>query len=320
MLRSLTPEAAANTNDENVKASVAMGLIPEPTQDGSQAPPPPQARPPLATEATGKADSVPAAEPLPQSPNQAASRSSQPSPGPRRPPPAQRPSSAGGTAPGTPNAPSRRTDVSPTQEISFDPQGMITMHANELDVRRLLELLSRQSGLNILVSPKVSGNITANFEKIPSDELLKSVLKLANLVEKVDGNVHYIYTREEVKDEAETKMKEKIVTKVYRLNYIRADEMMVMITPFLSPDVGRKRFATSANYLFGVSEASTLSAGGLGTTGGGWPAAAWPAAAAWPEAPPRVGPERSSAVLSRQPVDRRSRDRTCWSSRTTNPT
>ena len=39
--------------------------------------------------------------------------------------------------------------------------------------------------------------------------------------------------KEELKDEAETAKKERIVTKVYRLNYIRADELMVMITPFL---------------------------------------------------------------------------------------
>ena len=43
-----------------------------------------------------------------------------------------------------------------------------------------------------------------------------------------------------------------------------------MISPFLSTDVGRKRFATSANYQFGISESSTLTTGGAGGgTGGG---------------------------------------------------
>ena len=163
----------------------------------------------------------------------------------------------------------RGSDAAHSQEIQFDPQGMITTHINELDVRQLLELLSRQSGLNILVSPKVSGTVTANFEKIAPDELLKSVLKLANLVEKVEGTVHFIYAKEELQDQNENLKKEKIITKVYRLNYIRADEMMVMIRPFLSLDVGGKRFSTTANYMFGVSEASTLSSGGTGGGGGG---------------------------------------------------
>ena len=182
--------------------------------------------------------------------------------------PAQSPPPVGRLRGATKTSP-RAAGATRPQEIQFDPQGMITLHTDELDVRQLLELMSRQSGLNILVSPKVSGNITANFEKILPDELLKSVLKLANLVEKVEGNVHFIYSKEELRDQTETKMKEKIVTKVYRLNYIRADEMMVMITPFLSLDVGRKRFSTTANYPFGVSEASTLSSGGLAAGGGG---------------------------------------------------
>src|SRR5262249_19564051 len=141
-------------------------------------------------------------------------------------------------------------------------KGLVTLHTNELDVRQLLELLSRRGGLNILVSPKVSGTITANFEKIALEDLLKSILKLADLVEKTEGDIRFIYSREELKDEAEYKKKERIITKVYRLNYVRADELMVMLTPFLSEDVGRKRFATTPNYQFGVSEASTLATGG----------------------------------------------------------
>jgi general secretion pathway protein D len=242
-------------------------------QDGGQ-PPPPTPRPPEPTgaqNADGKTDAVPSAEPLPRLPSQSSSSSARPQPGgaQRQPRPSQRGPSSDVPAAGTQKASPRAADANRQQEIEFDPQGMISTHINELDVRRLLELLSRESGLNILVSPKVKGTITANFEKIAPDELLKSVLKLANLIEKVEGNVHFIYAKEELRDQAETKMKEKIVTKVYRLNYVRADEMMVMISPFLSQDVGRKRFSTTANYMFGVSEASTLSSGGLGGAGGG---------------------------------------------------
>ena len=71
----------------------------------------------------------------------------------------------------------------------------------------MLELISRRSGMNILVSPKVSGTITANFEKVTIQELLGSILKLANLVEKTEGGIHFIYSREEIKDVAETPRK-----------------------------------------------------------------------------------------------------------------
>ena len=223
----------------------------------------------------GGADQVPSAAPLPMG-NGSARSSTSPTPAPSANALSQKPAgqqsspaTKGTAAASRPQAAARSGAVAPTQEIQFDRDGLISMHTNELEVRQLLELISRRSGLNILVSPKVSGTITANFEKVTIQELLRSVLKLANLVEKTEGGIHFIYSREEIRDEAETTKKERIVTKVYRLNYVRADELMVMITPFLSADVGRKRFATSANYQFGISESSTLNTGNAGTVAGG---------------------------------------------------
>ena len=95
---------------------------------------------------------------------------------------------------------------------------------------------------------------------------------------------------------AEIAKKEKIVTKVYRLNYVRADELMVMISPFLSTDVGRKRFATSANYQYGISESSTLATGGGGEAA---EAVEEAAAAAEPLRPEER--EQSSAARCRSP-------------------
>lgn len=269
VVQALPAGGLIQSGDQPVKVAGADGLNAETTPALLPAPAVPQSE--KTERGAGQDTQVPSAEPLPRTPNQnpAASQPTRPAPAQRGAAGNQRGTAPGRTAAGTQKAAPKAAGATRPQDIQFDPQGMITLHTDELDVRQLLELMSRQSGLNILVSPKVSGNITANFEKISPDELLRSVLKLANLVEKVEGNVHFIYAKDELKDQTETKMKEKIVTKVYRLNYVRADEMMVMITPFLSVDVGRKRFSTTANYLFGVSEASTLSAGGLGVTGTG---------------------------------------------------
>ena len=154
------------------------------------------------------------------------------------------------------------------QQLQFDRDGLVTMHTNELDVRQLLELLSRRSRLNILVSPKVSGTVTANFEGVTLDRVLAAVLKLAHLVEKKEGSIHYIYTKQEIVDEAEDVKKERILTKVYKLNYVRSDEMLNMIRPFLSVDVGQKRVATSPSYRFGISESNTFASGGAMSASG----------------------------------------------------
>ena len=287
---------------------------------GQQEVPPPPAPAP-GRDPTEGADQVPAAAPLPVGSGPAQSATSPaPAPagnGPNQGPAALRPSPAprGTTAASGPQGGARPAAAAPPQEIQFDRDGLISLHTNELDVRTLLELISRRSGLNILVSPKVSGTITANFEKVTIQELLDSVLKLANLVEKTERGIHFIYSREELKDQAETTKKERIVTKVYRLNYIRADELMVMIAPFLSEDVGRKRFATSANYQFGISEASTLATGGMGTAVAG--TAGGVAGGARHDGQRGNDPARHSAPHGRGspwPAT------TCWSFRTTSPT
>jgi general secretion pathway protein D len=174
-----------------------------------------------------------------------------------------------GIAPGRqPSGPAAGT-AAPEQQIEFDRNGLVKMHVNELDVRQLLELLSRRSGLNILVSPKVSGNITANFENTSVDQVLKAVIKLAGLVEKKEGSIHYLYTKGEIDDDAEIVKREKILTRVYRLNYVRSDELLRMITPFLSTDVGKKRVAVTPSYRFGIGESATFVSGGAGAASAG---------------------------------------------------
>ena len=161
-------------------------------------PPPPTPRPPEPGDrqdaAVNKADSVPVAEPLPGQMFGVATDSAG-----HRPSPVctfPRGASSGGTAAGTTKASPPGSGTSRSQEIQFDPQGMITTHINELDVRQLLELISRRSGMNILVSPKVTGTITANFEKVTIQELLKlgpQAREPRQRRPKVD--VHFIYSQ-----------------------------------------------------------------------------------------------------------------------------
>ncbi len=86
------------------------------------------------------------------------------------------------------------------------------MHTNELDVRQLLELLSRRSRMNILVSPRVTGTITANFEGVTVEQVLNAIIKLANLVDRHEGSIHYIYSKDELQDDEEMVKKERIRT------------------------------------------------------------------------------------------------------------
>jgi type II secretory pathway component HofQ len=63
------------------------------------------------------------------------------------------------------------------------------MHMDDVDVRKALELLSRDGGLNIMVSPGVSGKVTANLSGLSPDQTLEAILRLCNLVAQRDRGV-----------------------------------------------------------------------------------------------------------------------------------
>ena len=52
------------------------------------------------------------------------------------------------------------------------------------------------------------------------------------------------------------------------MNYVRSDELLTIIRPFLSADVGLKRISITPSYRFGISESATfVSGGGAGDVG-----------------------------------------------------
>ena len=59
------------------------------------------------------------------------------------------------------------------------------------------------------------------------------------------------------------------MTRVYRLNYVRSDELLAMIRPFLSVDVGQKRVSVTPSYRFGIGESATFVSGGAGAAAAG---------------------------------------------------
>ncbi len=142
--------------------------------------------------------------------------------------------------------------------------GRVTLHLNEVDIRQALELLSRQEKLNLLVSPNVSGTITVNFEGLTRDQALEAIFNLGNLKAKEENGLIYIYTAEEF-DQLSTRGK-KPITRIYHLNYVRSNEVQVMVEPFLSPE--GKITSTPASQE-GINESADFQSGLSGGGGGG---------------------------------------------------
>ncbi|MBN1395742.1 MAG: hypothetical protein JW959_12030 [Pirellulales bacterium] len=108
---------------------------------------------------------------------------------------------------------------------------LITMHVDNLDVRKALEILSRQANMSILVSPGVSGNVTLDLRDKAADEILQAIAKLCRLKIQREDDLIFVSALSEMPEGEDGKLP----VRVYHLNYVRSGDVELMITPLLSP-------------------------------------------------------------------------------------
>ena len=125
----------------------------------------------------------------------------------------------------------------PVPTVTAEGDGRLTIHSRDDDVRTLLEQLGEQAGLNILASESVTGTISVNLRDVGVDEALSVVLKATGYVSRREGNVVYIGTTADFA--ALEKSLDRITTRVYRPNYLNAKELSNLLTPLLTPGVGK---------------------------------------------------------------------------------
>lgn len=160
------------------------------------------------------------------------------------------------------------------EKLSLDFQGQ--------DVRAVLKVIADFTGLNIIASDTVSGNVTLRLKDVPWDQALDLVLRTKGLDKRVSGNVIWIAPRDELiakeRQELEAKKSaediEQLVTRYYRLNYVRADEAMIVIsggsrisssldeTASCSPSAEGIKSAASSGVSANNAQSSTTTDGG----------------------------------------------------------
>ena len=104
----------------------------------------------------------------------------------------------------------------------------IAFHVDDMDVRKALEVLSRQGNVNILVSPAVTGHVTLDVRDLPLDDILQAILRSCRLASTRDRDIIYVYPPGEEDQELEP------AVRVYRLNYVTAVDLLPMIRPLLT--------------------------------------------------------------------------------------
>lgn len=84
----------------------------------------------------------------------------------------------------------RTQSLMTSQKLSF--------YFQNIDVRTLLQLIAKQSGLNFIISDEVKGNITLNLKDVTWRQALNVIMKTQGLASRQVGNVIYVSTIEEI--------------------------------------------------------------------------------------------------------------------------
>ncbi len=119
------------------------------------------------------------------------------------------------------------------QKVGAGAYGKVDIIVKELEIAKVLQLLSLQSKRNIIANRDVSGTISATLHNVDFYEALEAVLIPNGFVYREKGNFIYVYTTEYAEKMDDRLRQTK--TEVLRLNYLSAKDAATYVQPLLSP-------------------------------------------------------------------------------------
>lgn len=113
----------------------------------------------------------------------------------------------------------------------------LSLHFQDIEVRAVLQLVADFTGLNIVVSDSVAGNITLRLQDVPWDQALDIILKTKGLDKRKEGNVLLVAPAEEIaareRLELETLRQAQelspLRSEFIQVNYAKASELAELI-------------------------------------------------------------------------------------------
>lgn len=118
----------------------------------------------------------------------------------------------------------------------------ISLEVNNMDVRDALKFISEESGVNLVISDDVKGQVSLKLREVPWDQALVVMMKATKLGYTRQGNVLRIAPIASLKEEEDDahklnlakKNQEPLVVKLYPVNYAKVDDLEKKIKDFLT--------------------------------------------------------------------------------------
>ncbi|MEO8165274.1 MAG: type IV pilus secretin PilQ family protein [Betaproteobacteria bacterium] len=114
----------------------------------------------------------------------------------------------------------------------------LSLNFQNIEVRAVLQVIADFTGLNIITSDTVSGNLTLRLKDVPWDQALDIILQAKGLDMRKTGNVVWIAPRDELATKEKLALEsrqqisdlEPVRTESFQLNYQKAEDFQKVIT------------------------------------------------------------------------------------------
>ena len=117
-------------------------------------------------------------------------------------------------------------------ERSLASSGNVTLDFKEADIGNVLKIISYKSGVNIVTTPDVIGNVSVRLVDVPWEVALGVILKTYGFGYQRQGNVILVTKIENV---AKIAAEEALQTDIITLKFLDAQDAQKIIIPLLSP-------------------------------------------------------------------------------------
>jgi type IV pilus assembly protein PilQ len=113
-----------------------------------------------------------------------------------------------------------------------------TFNFQDVPVRTVLQLIAEESGLNVVASDTVQGNVTLRLINVPWDQALDIVLRAKGLDKRKDGDVIWIAPQKEISDYEQARedariaidLRAETVNEYIPINYGNAEDIAKLLT------------------------------------------------------------------------------------------
>ncbi|MDP2942620.1 MAG: hypothetical protein Q8O36_03825, partial [Candidatus Omnitrophota bacterium] len=108
----------------------------------------------------------------------------------------------------------------------------ITLDVENMNIEMVLKMIAEQSGLNIVISKSVVGEITVKLDKVNIYQALDSVLKTNNYVFSIENDIISVYSYQ---DSQQQERFTNLQTKVFSLTYTDVADLNRILLSMKSP-------------------------------------------------------------------------------------